>query len=272
MERKTPFKKEISGIENEKEFVRAFHKKKVKHLPILLYDLVETLYDDIHADDIVCAYHIKEKMKPDFYIEIRGIKKYISVKMGFKTSVHTENVYEFIRFLRSIGVSYSATEAYLHYHFADGTTNGKGDVRLSGEEYKTLYQHEIDEINRAFSRISNIDKILDRFMFVGTQFSCKVDALILGIVEDHWWITTKEIKEQVLRQMNRKTTCPRIGPFSIQPLNRCLNKNPKYEKARYHVQLKWYQISDDILRAMVIRDLETPRDEKKLLEESLPKC
>ncbi|OCN05108.1 hypothetical protein A4S06_01595 [Erysipelotrichaceae bacterium MTC7] len=271
MERITPFKKEISGVENEREFVRAFHEKKVKNLPILLCELVEALYGDIDRDAVVHAYHIYDKMKPDFFIVINGVRKYISVKMGFKTSVHTENVYDFAHFLRSIGVPSSAVETYLRYHFADGTTNGKGETRVSSSVYKEQHQEEIDILNEKLACIKNIDRLLDRFLFVGKLFARRVDAIILGIVEDNFWITPEEIKEQVLLQMKRKTTCPRIGPFSIQPLNRCLNRNARYERARYSVQIKWYQISDDIFKAMIIRDANCIRDEEQLLEESLPK-
>ena len=38
--------------------------------------------------------------------------------------------------------------------------------------------------------------------------------------------------------------------MTCQPKNRCLNYNPLYEKDRYCVQIKWYNIFDDIIEYM----------------------
>lgn len=33
-------------------------------------------------------------------------------------------------------------------------------------------------------------------------------------------------------------------------MDRCLNHNPKLEKYRYFVQIKWYNLADDIIENM----------------------
>lgn len=43
------------------------------------------------------------------------------------------------------------------------------------------------------------------------------------------------------------STAVHLGPMTIQPKNRCLNHNPKYEKDRYCIQVKWYNLFDDII-------------------------
>lgn len=41
-----------------------------------------------------------------------------------------------------------------------------------------------------------------------------------------------------------------LSGLTIQPMARNLNYNPKYEKDRYKIQVKWYNISDDIIEVM----------------------
>lgn len=36
----------------------------------------------------------------------------------------------------------------------------------------------------------------------------------------------------------------------MQPLDRCLNRNKKYEAKRFSIQVKWYNLVDDIIENM----------------------
>ena len=38
--------------------------------------------------------------------------------------------------------------------------------------------------------------------------------------------------------------------MTVQPKNRCLNYNTKYKKDRYCIQIKWYNLFDDIIENM----------------------
>lgn len=41
-----------------------------------------------------------------------------------------------------------------------------------------------------------------------------------------------------------------ISILTLQPMSRNLNYNPRYEVCRNLVQVKWYNISDDIIEVM----------------------
>ena len=41
-----------------------------------------------------------------------------------------------------------------------------------------------------------------------------------------------------------------VSLLTLQPLARNLNYNPKYETCRNQVQVKWYNISDNIIEVM----------------------
>ena len=92
-----------------------------------------------------------------------------------------------------------------------------------------------------------MDKVIDRFIIKGNYSSVPIDALIYGTVDDFLWIKTNEIKEIMFNKIYKYSTAVHFGPLTVQPLDRCLNRNPKYEKARYCVQIKWYNIFDDII-------------------------
>lgn len=54
----------------------------------------------------------------------------------------------------------------------------------------------------------------------------------------------------ILAQHNVNSTAVHFGPLTVQPLDRCLNHNPKYEKSRFCVQIKWYNLFDSIIWQM----------------------
>ena len=41
-----------------------------------------------------------------------------------------------------------------------------------------------------------------------------------------------------------------ISLLTLQPMSRNLNYNPKYEVCRNLIQVKWYNLSDDIIEVM----------------------
>ena len=88
---------------------------------------------------------------------------------------------------------------------------------------------------------------------MGRNDTYMVDAIIYGVVNDFMWITKEEIKSIVLRQNNIVSSAVHFGPLFVQPLARCLNYNPIYEYGRYCVQIKWYNLADDIIKVMIER-------------------
>ena len=50
---------------------------------------------------------------------------------------------------------------------------------------------------------------------------------------------------------------PYADNLFVQPQNRCLNYNKKYENTRYNVQIKWYALFDDILENLYYKNNRT---------------
>lgn len=259
------FNKAINGYENEDEFVRYLNKKQYQFVHPIFQDLLKKLYPNIKNDDMIRCLPNFGKQKSDIILIVNHVAKRVSIKKGVKNSVHAEPVWTFIRFLKKEKVPDLVIQKLLQYHYADGTLNGSGKNRLSVKEYKEKHQSEIDWMNRHFNSRQFVSKLIDRFVLVGNNSKTSVDALIYGVVEDFLWATKEEIKTVILEQIEDYSTSVHFSCLTYQPMTRCLNRNPKYEAKRHYIQMKWYNIADDIFKIMSCR-ANGPRYRQILLE------
>lgn len=236
-----------NGFDNEYAFVEYFNGKRIKDLDPVGQDLIFALYSNIKPDSIIKCWRNHVPQKTDIFLKIDNIMKGISIKKGSRNSVHIDTVTNFVSFLSQSGVPEDIINSYLQYHYADGTINGKGKKRLSVEEYKENHQQSIDDINRAFNKERLVKRATERFVVRGNNSAYQIDALICGEPDDYLWLTRKEIYEIISAKKNMDSTAVHFGQLTVQPKTRCLNYNPKYEKDRYCVQVKWYSLFDDIM-------------------------
>ena len=234
------------GIKNEYAFMKYLNGKKVYELNPLFYDLIKKLFKCNDSDIITCWKNDKLE-KTDIYLSINGIIKGISIKMGSKNSVHVERITDFVHFLIECRIPRDIIIKYLEYHYADGTRNGKGLKRLSIEEYKTNHMQDIHAINEEFNNIKILEKVIERFVIKGINSETGIDALVYGNVNDFMWITSDEIRNIIISKHQIESTGVHFGCLSCQIKARNLNFNPKYEKSRFCVQIKWYSLFDDII-------------------------
>lgn len=78
----------------------------------------------------------------------------------------------------------------------------------------------------------------------------EIDVLLYGVVNDFIWIKTKDIYRILLEKRKIYSTSVHFSSLTYQPLDRNLKYNSKYEKCRFISQLKWYNLSDDIIENM----------------------
>lgn len=237
------------GIKNELVFANYLNGKKYSELNILMRDLFRELYPFIKEDDMVNAWRDESYNKADLIVEVKGRKKYLSLKIGDKNSFHLEPISEFIHFLISSGVKKEIIIKYLEFHYADGSRNGKGKNRIGVMKYKEKHQKDIDEMNNIFKNEKMLDKCIDRFVLRGrTKNDKQIDALIYGMVNNFLYVTKYDIKRIIKDNLGIDTTGLHVGPLYIQPQSRNLNYNPKYEKCRFCVQIKWFNLFDYIMK------------------------
>lgn len=245
-----PFNKDISGYKNEEEFAEYLNGKNFGRIYPVFQELLYKLYGKIDFDDTITCWVNKSKRKADIYIKVNNYVRGISIKKGVKNSVHVESIEEFVSFLKNMKVNNEVINKFLKYHYADGTTNGTGKKRISSMEYREKYQEDIDYINKEFNKEEYIDKFINRFVLQGNKSEYEVDAIIYGVVDDFIWITNKEIKYIIKNHLYDIVSSLHISCLSIQPMARNLNYNPKYEFARNYIQIKWYNLADQIIEVM----------------------
>ena len=245
-----PFNNKNNGFENEIEFVRKINNKKYTELDFKLRFFIKDLFNGINISDNIKCYKNEELQKYDIIIEFGGVIKRISIKKGVKISVHAEPISEFIHFLIENKMPREMINSFLKYHYADGTTNGTGNDRIKIEEYKKSHQLEIDEVNSFINQENIIRKAIERFITKGRNSKYCIDAIIYGVPEDFIWIKTEDIYSILLSKRNIYSTSIHFSSLTYQSLNRCINKNPKYEKDRFISQVKWYNLCDDIIEQM----------------------
>lgn len=239
-----------NGFENEKEFVESIHNKKFNELNFNLQLFIEDLFGHIENEKIIKCYQNEEKKKFDICIKIDGKEKLVSIKKGIKNSIHTEPVSIFFNFLKTNHIPRNMFINLLKYHYADGTTNGTGKNRISVNEYKLLHQNEINEINSFFNNELLLKKYIERFIIKGRNSNVGIDALLYGTPNDFLWIKTNDIYKILLKKKNIYSSSIHFSSLTYQPLDRCLNNNPLYERRRFIIQIKWYNLCDDIIECM----------------------
>ncbi len=247
-----PFNNDKNGYQNETAFIKKLNNKEFKKVDYGLQLFLEDIFDNVKNDDRIICFRNPKPQKYDIFIKVNGITKRISIKKGVKNSVHAEDINDFIVFLKYINMPKYMINNFLKYHFADGTTNGSGNHRISATEYKKEHQHEIDEINAFINKNDILIKAIDRFVIQGRNSIDKIDAILYGVPEDFIWIKRNDIYNILLLHKYKYSTSIHFSDLTYQPLDRCLNNNPKYEKNRYKSQIKWYNISDDIIENMGI--------------------
>lgn len=237
----------INGYQNEFEFVKSLNRKKINELNPMFKELIDYLFPGYAEDEEITAWKNKYLQKTDVFIKVNGKIKGISIKKGSRNSLHAGMIGQFIDFLTENNVSKEAIVEYLKYHYADGTTNGKGRVRLSAEEYKQVKQNEIDKLNKELNKKELVEKAIYQFVIKGTNYDYVIDALVYGTADDFVWIGINDIKKIIMSKRENYSTAPHIGPLVCQPVQRCLNRNNKNEKYRHQYQIKWYSLYDDII-------------------------
>lgn len=222
--------------------------RRVRELNPLMQDMLYDLFDNIDNDSVVYARENYTKSKGDFFVTIGSIQKIISLKLGDNGSFHLEPISEFIHFLILNKIPRDIIVKYLKFQYADGTTNGSGNNRISVQEYKKEHQQDIELMNKYFNNEKFIKECIYRFVLKGREKGFEeIDALICGRVNDFVYIKKHDIISIILSHANLNSTGLHVGSLFIQPQSRNLNYNVKYEKCRFCVQIKWFNFFDQVI-------------------------
>lgn len=248
-----------NGYQNKKGFVKLFNKKYLYELDQNSQNFIKDLFiDEIEIDDSeqIISWKNKSIQKSDIFIKYKNYVKGISIKCGNSNSVHHEQIQEFERFLAKY-IPYKVVDKYISYHYGyKRGCDGKTDytVKLTSEQYKQLYQKELDIFNKFVNKTRIIIDMTDRFIIRGTNSDFDISALIHGTPEDYVWIKKYDIYDLVLSKRCLEFTSPHIACMTIGPQKRCIESD-KNVKDRYLVAIRWNYLKEDIINFKNIRNL-----------------
>jgi len=239
------------GYQNEKDFVELFNDKYLNELNNNEQEFLKEVFDNnIENDEKIKSWKNQSNQKIDIFIKYKNHIKNISLKCGKSNSLHHEQIQEFKRYLGNIGIPYKVVDKYVSYHYGyekdkDGNTNFS--KLLSSEQYKSLYQAEIDMFNKYINKTRIIVDMIDRFIIRGRNSDYDIDALICGTIDEYVWITKYDIYDLILSKRCLEFTSPHVACMTIGPKKRNLDGKSKNWKDRYIVCIRWNFIKEDII-------------------------
>lgn len=239
------------GYQNEYDFVKLFNKKYLNELNKNSQKFLKELFGNtINNDEQIKCWKNNMLQKADIFIKYGNYVKGISLKCGKSNSIHHEQIQEFKRYLEKLKIPFNVIEKYVKYHFGYKINEeGKIDytITLSSEEYKALYQSELDIFNKEINKTRIIIDMIDRFIIKGRNSDYDIDALIHGTVDDYTWIMKYDIYDLILSKRSLDFTSPHVACLTIGPKKRNLNGNSNNRKDRYLICIRWNFIKEDIM-------------------------
>ena len=239
------------GYENEIDFINYLNKRKYEELNPLMQDVIIKLYPEIKPKDIINAKKYGRYAKTDIVISVRNKKRGISIKYGYKNSVHLESLSGFKKYLLKNDITNDQIDLLYRYIYSDGTNNNTGTRRISNAEYIDEKQEEIKVLNKIFKDMKK--KLIKRFLIeADAKYQVPPSIFIHGEANDFIWATREEV-EEYLEKENIDSTSVHAGKLYIQCWNKNLKRNEKYEFCRDFIQVKWFSMYDDMISIMAKR-------------------
>lgn len=239
------------GLQNEYAFVELFNGKRLSELDNNSKEFLKEIFNNnISDDEIIISWKNKVQQKADIFIKYKSIIRGISLKCGHSNSMHHESIENFKMYLEKMNIPYKVIDYYTSYHYGyarDENNNIDFSKSLSSEEYKSLYQAEIDVFNQAINKTRIIIDMIERFIICGRNSSYDIDALICGTVNDYVWISKYDLYDLILSKRCLDYTSPHIACMTLGPKKRNLDRTSSNAKERYIVAVRWNFIKESII-------------------------
>lgn len=239
------------GYQNEYDFVELFNGKCIDELDNNSQEFLKELFgENIDNTELIKAWKNKMNQKADIFIKYKNYIKNVSLKCGKSNSVHHETIQDFRRYLEKLQIPYKVIEKYVSYHYGyKRNEEGKIDysIVLSADEYKGLYQKELDIFNESINKTRIIVDMIDRFIIRGRNSDYDIDVLICGTIENYVWIMKYDLYDLILSKRSLEFTSPHAACLTIGPKKRNLDGNSNNRKDRYLVCIRWNFIREGII-------------------------
>lgn len=237
------------GYQNEYDFVELFNNKYYYELDNNSKDFLKDIFENkIDNEEKIISWKNRLVQKTDIFIKYKNYVKSISIKCGNSNSIHHESIQDFKEYLKKLNIPYEIIEKYANYHYGyKKDENGNTDFSkiLDSEEYKILYQEDINIFNNAINKTRIIIDMINRFIIKERNSDYDIDALVYGNKDNYVWIKKDDIYDLILSKKSMEYTSPHIACLTIGPKKRCILSNRNI-KERYIVCIRWNYIKECI--------------------------
>jgi len=236
------------GFRREDEMVHYLNDKKVKELNSNLKKMLEALFGVIDEEEIVKCEIVLGFAKPDLKITYQGIDKYVSMKTGNASTIHTDDIKKFTDYLLGLGFPKEAIDVILLFHYGDGTTDGSGLVRHDFNYLMRKYEDQIAFANLELN--SNKDLIIKAVCY--TMFGAlndekpPADAIYYGTYINGSLATKYQIIRHIHNRSWEHIYCLHIGPLLMRPHARYVDRPIPEKNKREIVDVYWFNFVNDI--------------------------
>ncbi len=236
-----------NGFANEHEIVRYLNKRKYRDINTFFKNILSRMFGIIDDETIIYSRICERTSKPDIVIKVKNIIKYISIKSGKSNSIHFEKINDFIEFLEKLNISKTTRETILLFHYGDGTLDGSGEKRLLFEELFPLIINRLKLANEELNNTYIVENFLDRVIFKGNENKkIEVDYIFHGNINYGILCSKEKIMKFLLRKKYNHIRTLHIGPLTLQPFLRDVNRISNNPYKREYLQVKWHYMLSDL--------------------------
>lgn len=235
------------GLRKEEEYVLALNNKKVQDLNHNCKYLLREIFGPLEEEEVVYSNLVGGFQKPDFYIEYKFRRVFVSLKSGAAKILHQESIDTFIEFFEKCGMHKDCIDIFKLTYFGDGTLDGTGEERMSYSELQYRSKEQIQYFNKKVNTDKELVKlIVERCMFLGSkEGNIPADYIIFGDSNFSYMCSRKQVEKHIYRKSWLYMDNLHIGPLQFRPHARLLVKREN-EEGRYKVDAWWANLESDI--------------------------
>lgn len=175
------------------------------------------------------------RAKPDIYLECRHTKVKISIKSGHNPSIHQENFFDFIKFLKRIGISSRTIKIISFYHFGKIKKLSNNGKPFTKDEMIKNYGKYLKQANEEINKKKIIEEIIYRTIIKGAKIDREeIDYLYYGSSEKGFLLSIEDIYSLVIKDKKEDILQLHFGGLIYQPSGR---REDRVD--RYYSRIKW---------------------------------
>ena len=236
------------GLFNEEEMVLLLNEHKFKDLSNNAKYIITEMFGHVNDEEMIHAQKIEGSFKPDFFVEVNGIRKNVSMKSGRNIIIHQELVKQFVQFLKMKGISKETTDTILLYHYGDMTTDGTGKERFPYRKISYLLDKRIKKANVELNANKEFVLVMIyRLVFIGThRDNIVADYIYHGDKEFGVVVSRKQVFKHIYNGKWDFLENLHIGPIILHPHARYVGREIKNEKRRQTIEAHWPNFYSDL--------------------------